>query len=47
MESARFSGFDPQLVNSDDLMEYVKLLFASDANVFWKLAESMESFDVA
>ncbi|MEZ4742622.1 MAG: alpha/beta hydrolase [Bdellovibrionota bacterium] len=34
MEAARFSGFNPQLVNSDDVMEYVKLLLASDANVF-------------
>ncbi len=45
-EIVRLKGFNPKLARTEDIDEYIKHFFATDAGVFYELAEDLEDFDV-
>lgn len=44
-ETIRFTGFNPELVTLADIDAFIERLLMSDPNVFFRLADHLESFD--
>jgi len=45
-EIVRRKGFNPNLAKTEDVDEYLRYFFASDANLFYELMDDLQDFDV-